>query len=61
MFINLAGRTGMEEKYLQIARNANKMQKTIPDYVPFPCNVTGRGILKSLLFFYFPINNYLSS
>ncbi|XP_018359808.1 PREDICTED: phospholipase B1, membrane-associated-like isoform X1 [Trachymyrmex cornetzi] len=34
------GRTGMEEKYLQMARRANKVQKTIPNYVPFPCNVT---------------------
>ncbi|KYN40535.1 Phospholipase B1, membrane-associated [Trachymyrmex septentrionalis] len=34
------GRTGMEEKYLQIARQRNKMQKRIPNYVPFPCNVT---------------------
>ncbi|XP_018342726.1 PREDICTED: phospholipase B1, membrane-associated-like, partial [Trachymyrmex septentrionalis] len=30
----------MEEKYLQIARQRNKMQKRIPNYVPFPCNVT---------------------
>ncbi|KAG5328800.1 PLB1 Phospholipase, partial [Acromyrmex heyeri] len=34
------GITGMEEKYLQIARRANKVQKSIPNYVPFPCNVT---------------------
>ncbi|XP_011637054.1 phospholipase B1, membrane-associated-like [Pogonomyrmex barbatus] len=36
------GRTGTEERFLRIARNANKIQETIPDYVPFPCNVTGR-------------------
>ncbi|XP_025992478.2 phospholipase B1, membrane-associated isoform X1 [Solenopsis invicta] len=34
------GWTGTEEKYLQIARKANKMQKIVPDDVPFPCNVT---------------------
>jgi len=44
MFVDLVGKTGTEEKYLQIARNANKMQKTIPDYVPFPCNVTGKEL-----------------
>ncbi|XP_077262344.1 phospholipase B1, membrane-associated isoform X2 [Temnothorax americanus] len=35
------GRTGIEERYLRAARDANKMQKIIPDNVPFPCNVTG--------------------
>ncbi|TGZ38865.1 phospholipase B1, membrane-associated-like [Temnothorax longispinosus] len=35
------GRTGMEERYLRAARDANKVQKIIPDNVPFPCNVTG--------------------
>ncbi|XP_039301947.1 phospholipase B1, membrane-associated [Solenopsis invicta] len=35
------GWTGTEEKYLQIARKANKTQKIVPDDVPFPCNVTG--------------------
>jgi len=52
MFVNLAGKTGMEEKYLQIARNANKIQETIPDYVPFPCNVTGRGLQKIYYFLF---------
>ncbi|XP_026826913.1 uncharacterized protein LOC113562271 [Ooceraea biroi] len=39
-YINFEGRTGMDENYLQLARSAGKVQKAIPDYVPFPCNVT---------------------
>ncbi|XP_071636930.1 phospholipase B1, membrane-associated-like isoform X1 [Temnothorax longispinosus] len=38
---NAFGKTGMEERYLQAVRNANKTQEIIPDNVPFPCNVTG--------------------
>ncbi|KAH0953115.1 hypothetical protein HN011_004510 [Eciton burchellii] len=38
--LNAFGRTGMEARYLQIARDANKMQEVIPDYIPFPCNVS---------------------
>ncbi|XP_071637871.1 phospholipase B1, membrane-associated-like [Temnothorax longispinosus] len=38
---NAFGKTGIEERYLQPARNANKTQEIIPDNVPFPCNVTG--------------------
>ncbi|RLU23830.1 hypothetical protein DMN91_004038 [Ooceraea biroi] len=34
------GRTGTDEKYLQLARDAGKLQEVIPDHVPFPCNVT---------------------
>ncbi|EZA61435.1 Phospholipase B1, membrane-associated [Ooceraea biroi] len=34
------GRTGTDENYLQLARDAGKVQKVIPDHVPFPCNVT---------------------
>ncbi|XP_012527810.1 phospholipase B1, membrane-associated [Monomorium pharaonis] len=34
------GKTGTEEKYLQIARKANTIQAIVPDHVPFPCNVT---------------------
>ncbi|EZA61436.1 Phospholipase B1, membrane-associated [Ooceraea biroi] len=34
------GRTGTEERYLQLARDAGKVQEVIPDHVPFPCNVT---------------------
>ncbi|EZA61819.1 Phospholipase B1, membrane-associated, partial [Ooceraea biroi] len=34
------GRTGTDEKYLQLARDAGKMQEVISDHVPFPCNVT---------------------
>ncbi|XP_011161176.1 phospholipase B1, membrane-associated [Solenopsis invicta] len=35
------GRTGTQERYLHIARKLNKIQETVPDHVPFPCNVTG--------------------
>ncbi|EZA61437.1 hypothetical protein DMN91_004251 [Ooceraea biroi] len=35
------GRTGTEERYLQLARDAGKVQEVIPNHVPFPCNVTG--------------------
>lgn len=63
----------MEERYLEISRNVNKVQN-VSDHVPFPCNVTGRifkiyyHFLNYLLFifllfiiyyhFLFP-NNYL--
>jgi len=40
----------MEARYLQIARDANKMQEIIPDHVPFPCNVTGKMRKRSLGF-----------
>lgn len=50
IFVNLAGRTGTEERFLQIARNANKVQKLMPDYIPFPCNVTGRTLK---IYYYF--------
>ena len=51
-FVNFVGWTGTEEKYLQTARNANKVQKIIPDNVPFPCNVAGRS-LKTYYYFLF--------
>ncbi|XP_012219356.1 phospholipase B1, membrane-associated [Linepithema humile] len=38
---NAFGKTGTEERFLQIAKEANKIQKTVPDHIPFPCNVTG--------------------
>lgn len=41
VFYDLAGQTGTDERYLQLARDANKMQTVIPDHIPFPCNVTG--------------------
>jgi len=54
----------MEEKYLQIARRANKIQKSIPNYVPFPCNVTGRFLKIYFSFFLSTIihfHNYFGS
>ncbi|XP_020286187.1 phospholipase B1, membrane-associated-like [Pseudomyrmex gracilis] len=35
------GRTGTEERFLKMSREANKVQNYIPNDNPFPCNVTG--------------------
>jgi len=48
----------MEARYLQIARDANKMQEVIPDHVPFPCNVTGK--VNGSIFFFKNRNSFTS-
>lgn len=57
-FVNFVGRIRTNENYLQIARNENKLQKTIPDDVPFPCNITGKPE-KNITILHFYINNYV--